>query len=52
MSTPLIDPALRNNPVIFPSNDALKNAEMALPLSPEGKKLYDDIWQRFMAAHS
>ena len=51
MSIPLIDPALRNNPVIFPSNDELKNAEMAMPLSPEGKKLYDDIWQRFMAAH-
>jgi spermidine/putrescine transport system substrate-binding protein len=52
MVTPLIDPALRNNPVIFPSNDELKNAEMLLPLSPEGKKLYDDIWQRFEAAGS
>ncbi len=44
---PLIDPAILNDPVIFPSNESLENAELILPLSPAGQKLYDDIWTRF-----
>jgi hypothetical protein len=28
----------------------MKNAELILPLSAKGQKLYDDIWARFMAA--
>ncbi|GIK43565.1 MAG: spermidine/putrescine ABC transporter substrate-binding protein [Chloroflexi bacterium] len=47
---PLINPDLRNNPLVFPSNEDLKKAEIILPLSPEGQKLYDQIWQRFMDA--
>ena len=47
---PFIDPQILNDPVIFPPDDALKNAEIILPLSPAGQKLYDDIWERFMAA--
>lgn len=44
---PLIDPVVRNNPVVFPTNEAMQHAEMQLPLSPAGEKLYDEIWQRF-----
>jgi spermidine/putrescine transport system substrate-binding protein len=47
---PLIDPALRNDSVVFPPNEDLKRAEIILPLSVEGQKLYDQIWQRFLDA--
>ena len=45
---PLIDPAIRNDPVVFPPNQDMQNAELMLPLSPEGEKRYNDIWARFM----
>ena len=45
-----MDPAIRDDPVIFPSDASLKNAEIVLPLSPVGEKLYAAIWERFMAA--
>ncbi len=44
----LIDPLILNDPVIFPPNDSLINAELILPLTSAGQKLYDDIWGRFM----
>ncbi len=47
---PFINPAILNDPVIFPPNQDLKKAEIVLPLSPEGEKLYGDLWARFMAA--
>jgi spermidine/putrescine transport system substrate-binding protein len=47
---PLIDPALRNDPVIYPPNQNLQNAEIILPLSPEGESLYQSLWERFLAA--
>ena len=47
---PLIDPELRDDPLVFPPNEDLKMAEIILPLSPEGQKLYDEIWDRFLAA--
>lgn len=47
---PFIDPALLNNPVIFPPAEDVKRGEIILPLSPAGQALYDDIWKRFMAA--
>ena len=46
----LIDPDVLNDPLVFPPEDALRNAEILLPLSPEGQALHDDIWARFMAA--
>jgi spermidine/putrescine transport system substrate-binding protein len=46
---PLVKPEIRNNRVIFPDNKDLENGSIILPLSPEGKKLYTDIWARFMA---
>ena len=47
---PLIDPEILNDPVIYPRNEDLKNAEILLQLSPEGERLYAQIWERFMAA--
>jgi spermidine/putrescine-binding protein len=49
-ATPFIDPEILNNPVIYPSNKDLRNAEILLPLSAEGEKLYAEIWERFVAA--
>jgi spermidine/putrescine-binding protein len=46
---PFIDPEIANNPAIFPPRDSLVKAEAILPLSPDGEKLYADIWQRFEA---
>jgi spermidine/putrescine transport system substrate-binding protein len=45
----LIDPAILNDPVVYPTNDEMKNAEILLPLSPEGEALYQEIWDRFLA---
>lgn len=47
---PFIDPEILNDPVVFPPNDDLQNAEIILPLSPAGQELYAGIWDRFMAA--
>lgn len=46
-----IDPAILNDPIIFPPNHSLENAEIILPLSPSGQKLYNDIWERFEATN-
>lgn len=45
-----VDPKIATDHVIFPSNEDLKNAEIILPLSAAGEKLYNDIWERFLAA--
>ena len=47
---PLIKPEIRKDPVIFPSDRDLANAEVFLPLSPAGDRLYQEIWTRFLAA--
>lgn len=46
---PLIQPEIRNDPVIFPSLDLLRRSHFYAPLSPEGERLYGDVWARFMA---
>ncbi len=46
-----IEPEILNDPIIFPSSAELKNAEVLLPLSPEGEQRYLDIWERFLAAN-
>lgn len=43
-------PEILNNPAIFPREDILQNAEIVLPLSDEGKLLYDKIWLDFLDA--
>jgi spermidine/putrescine transport system substrate-binding protein len=45
-----LDPQILNNPANFPDQDALQKAEIILPLSADGQKLYDEIWQRFLEA--
>ncbi len=47
-----IDPQILNNPAIYPDNDQIKDAEIILPLSEAGQKLYDRIWQQFLDAGS
>ena len=42
-----IEDEILNNPMIFPKNEDLVNAELLLPLSPQGQQLYNQIWQRF-----
>jgi spermidine/putrescine transport system substrate-binding protein len=49
-ATPFVDPEILNDPVVYPTNKDLQNAEILLPLSAEGEKLYAKIWERFMAA--
>jgi spermidine/putrescine transport system substrate-binding protein len=45
---PLIKPEIRNDPVIFPSNQLLQGANFYTPLSPEGDLLYEETWERFL----
>jgi spermidine/putrescine transport system substrate-binding protein len=45
-----INAEIRNDPVVFPPDEALKNAEIILPLSPEVEEMYDQVWEDFMAA--
>lgn len=45
-----VDPAILNDPVVYPTADLLVNAELMLPLSPEALLLYDSVWDRFLAA--
>ncbi len=47
---PLINPEILNDPIIYPRDEDLKNAELILPLSPDGQNRYDDLWERFLAA--
>jgi spermidine/putrescine transport system substrate-binding protein len=49
-AVPFIDPEILNDPIIFPQTEDLQNAEILLPLSPGGERLYAEIWERFMAA--
>jgi spermidine/putrescine-binding protein len=46
---PLINPELRSNPILYPSEADLRNAELTLPLSKEGRQLRLDAWNRFLA---
>jgi spermidine/putrescine transport system substrate-binding protein len=45
-----IGPEIRDNPIIFPPREDIQRAEWYLPLSPQGEKLYADVWERFLAA--
>jgi spermidine/putrescine transport system substrate-binding protein len=47
---PFVEAELRENPIIFPPNERVRNGHLMLALSPQGEKLYESIWQRFTAA--
>ena len=44
----LVDPALRSDPDLFPPTELLRKAEMLLPLSAEGQRQYEAIWEEFL----
>ena len=45
---PLIDPQIRDDPVIFPAQEQLVNGEVFLPLSDEGYELWINVWEIFV----
>lgn len=45
-----VDPAILNNPSIYPTQAMLQNAEIILPLSSAGEVEYNAIWERFLNA--
>lgn len=45
---PFVLPKILQNPVIFPDDTQLQNAEITLPIRPDRKWIYDDIWADFM----
>ena len=45
-----IDPEILKNPLIYPPNEDLVNAELILPLSTQAQQIYDEIWERFSTA--
>lgn len=47
---PLINPDILNDPLFYPSNEQLRNAEIIVPLGEEGEDLYAAIWSRFSEA--
>jgi spermidine/putrescine transport system substrate-binding protein len=44
----LIPPEILNDPIVYPPNETLKKAEVFLPLSPQGRTLYESGWARFL----
>jgi spermidine/putrescine transport system substrate-binding protein len=46
----LINADILNDPIVYPTDDMLVNAELIMPLSADVKRLYDDVWKRFMEA--
>jgi spermidine/putrescine transport system substrate-binding protein len=45
---PFVFPEILQNPAIFPDRAQLEGAEITLPIHPERKWIYDDIWADFM----
>ncbi len=48
---PFVKPQILENQAIYPTDAMLMKAEIVQPLSPEGQRLYDTIWQQFLAAY-
>jgi spermidine/putrescine transport system substrate-binding protein len=46
---PLVDPAVRNDTVIFPSAEELRQAHFFLPIRIAKNSLYQQAWDRFLA---
>lgn len=47
---PLVKPEIRDDPVIYPPLEQLRNAHFYRTLSAEGERLYADVWRRFLAS--
>lgn len=46
-----VHPQILKDNAIYPTDAMLMKAEIIEPLSPEGQRLYDGIWQRFLDAY-
>jgi hypothetical protein len=46
---PFVLPKILQDPVIFPNDSQLQNAEITLPIRSDRKWIFDDIWADFMA---
>jgi spermidine/putrescine transport system substrate-binding protein len=44
-------PEVLNNPVVYPDDAQLKNAEITLPIHPERKWIFDEVWTDFAGAN-
>ena len=44
----LLNPEIRNDPVVFPGDDEFRRGFIITPLSQAGQKVYDEVWTRFM----
>jgi spermidine/putrescine transport system substrate-binding protein len=42
-----IEAEIINDPIVFPPREVFRSTDWYFPLSPEGEKLYADIWKRF-----
>lgn len=47
---PFIDPALLDNPILYPPIQSIQKINWYTPLSPAGEQLYAEVWERFQAA--
>jgi spermidine/putrescine transport system substrate-binding protein len=45
----LIDPQIRDDPLVFPSNDLLTHAEIIYPISAAAEQRYQAAWKQFIA---
>jgi hypothetical protein len=45
-----VRPEVRNDPVIFPSAEELRQAHFFLPLRTKEEWVYKKAWERFLAA--
>ena len=41
---------IKENQIVFPSDDVLKRCELLRNLGPDGDDLYTDIWKKFKAS--
>lgn len=46
-----IVPEILHNPVIFPDNAQMQNAEIILPTHESRKPIYDDVWESFIGSN-
>ena len=48
---PFVDPLILANRAIYPTDSMLLKAEIIEALSPEGQRLLDETWQKFLQAY-
>ncbi len=43
------DASIRDDPVIFPATDDLQGAELQMPLTADGQRLWESAWKTLLA---